>query len=89
MKYLLTKKQTDLLIGISNDIIILTKLKEAQNFISSRIENSSTLDLNEEEIEKILDELTTAFVSKGVDQTYEPNEYGLQIERLIDIFSND
>lgn len=89
MKYLLTKTQLDLLIGISSDTIIQTKLKEAKSISSSRIENRCSVDLNEEEIEKILDELTNAFISQGIDQTYEPNEYGLKIERLIDVFFND
>ncbi len=88
MRYSLTKNQTDLLIGISNDTIMLTKLKEARSVSSTRVENKCSVDFNDEEIEKILDELTNAFVSRGIDQTYEPNEYGLQIERLIDVFND-
>lgn len=87
MKYLLTKSQNELLFKISKNIVIQAKLIESSK--GPYVGNRYIIDLNEEELEKILDELTNVFISQGVDQAYEPNAYGLQIERLIDIFSSE
>ena len=46
-----------------------------------------SLPEGKEETERLLDDLSYLLTSKGMDKDWEPNEFGLKIEELIDLFS--
>ena len=45
------------------------------------------IELSESELEIILDELTFLFTLKRIEKNGEPNEFGIYIENLIDVFT--
>ncbi len=49
--------------------------------------NKLSISFSSKEISMILDELTLLFTSKGLKKNDEPNDFGLLIEELIDIFA--
>ena len=52
-----------------------------------QIYNKCLLLLSKDKIEKILDNLSDYLIEKGLYKSDEPNQLGLYIESLIDIFS--
>ena len=69
-------------ISISDKIENLLKLR-----ISIHDNSDYLIDFSELEIEIILDELTFLFTLKGIEKNGEPNEFGIYIENIIDIFT--
>jgi hypothetical protein len=39
------------------------------------------------EIEKLCDVISNEFLMKGIREDFEPNEYGLELERLLDVLN--
>lgn len=50
--------------------------------------SASLIKLTSQEAETLVDALTYALTDIGLDETSEPNEIGLKIEKLIDQFSS-
>ncbi|AHI54890.1 hypothetical protein ACP0AK_12080 [Listeria ivanovii] len=62
-------------------------LSEHPKYISE-IEKNGVDNLNPESIDGILDILLTSFVNYGLEDNDEPNNYGLEIEHLIDLVND-
>ncbi|MBC2254439.1 hypothetical protein HCB46_03020 [Listeria ivanovii] len=67
--------------------MLFTLLSGHPEYISE-IEKNGVDNLNPESIDGILDILLTAFVNYGLEDNDEPNNYGLEIEHLIDLVND-
>jgi len=83
-KYLVTKQQLIFL----KDIIRNKKIaKILQNINENKPSHSHTIYISPIELEILFDELTYLITDAGLDKNSEPNDLGLKIEALIDVFS--
>ena len=64
------------------------KLKESSSKLkNSHKTNTFSISVSQKDKEKITIQLGNVLAEKGLDPDSEPNEFGLMIEELIDIFS--
>ena len=49
--------------------------------------NDSVIKFDMSEYQAFVEELTNLLIAKGLDENDEPNELGIKIERLIDVFN--
>lgn len=74
------------MIKLSNNSFLILKdcLQKHNPSLIPAIENSSTTKYTEEFYNQLRQIVGEELVAKGFDKDYEPNEYGLALERLID-----
>lgn len=91
-RYTIDLKYLQLMDELLLDKNVKNKIKQALN--NNRIikngygTNKYFIDLSEEDVETMLNELSTLFISKGLQMNDEPNRLGLSIEELIDIITS-
>ncbi|MDX8430225.1 MAG: hypothetical protein SNF33_00210 (plasmid) [Candidatus Algichlamydia australiensis] len=88
-KYKLTRTELIFLIeNVENEAV----RKKINNLFSNHVYNGSksiyNVTLTEQQADLIIDELMNLFTSKGIDAHDEPNEFGLQVESVLDAFSS-
>lgn len=76
----------DLLNYIKSDSVLNKLLNLLNSDEFSDENNYSVIDFSDSELEITLDELTFLFTLKGLEKNGEPNNFGVHIESLIDIF---
>ncbi len=62
--------------------------KQQEEFIHNEL-NLSITPSEEQGIGELLSKLDRLFLEKGLKEGAEPNEYGLMIEELIDVFNRE
>ncbi len=88
--YIIKKDQLSFLIKNLLDQSVINKLKNFNSeilIINDSQTNRCQISLNDVEVSSLLDELTLLLTSEGLKLNDEPNDFGLLIESLIDIFS--
>lgn len=67
--------------------MLYTLLTRHPEYINE-IENNGVDNLKRESIDAIMDILTSAFIMYGLEDDDKPNNYGLEIEDLVDIVND-
>ncbi|WP_233453167.1 hypothetical protein [Listeria marthii] len=67
--------------------MLYTLLTRPPEYINE-IENNGVDHLKRESIDAIMDILTSAFIMYGLEDDERPNNYGLEIEDLVDIVND-
>ncbi|EAD9074332.1 hypothetical protein FFC00_14480 [Listeria monocytogenes] len=67
--------------------MLYTLLTRHPEYINE-IENNGVDNLKRESIDAIMDILTSAFIMYGLEDDERPNNYGLEIEDLVDIVND-
>ncbi|EAC3109127.1 hypothetical protein BJM51_05495 [Listeria monocytogenes] len=67
--------------------MLYTLLTRHPEYINE-IENNGVDHLKRESIDAIIDILTSAFLAYGLEDNDKPNNYGLEIEDLVDIVND-
>ncbi|MDT0065785.1 hypothetical protein QJV38_01015 [Listeria cossartiae subsp. cayugensis] len=67
--------------------MLYTLLTRHPEYINE-IENNGVDNLKRESIDAIMDILTSAFIMYGLEDEERPNNYGLEIEDLVDIVND-
>lgn len=90
-RYVLNKESIDYLLNMLKKEELIKKIrccKENKIFKNNYFTNAYFVDFYAEEVKILLDELSDNLINRGLDKNSEPNQLGLQIERLIDVFSD-
>ena len=83
----LKKEQLNLIFENVKDMTLKDIILKAKNDAAPEKKGIS-LFLSEADLEKVLDELTFAFTSKGLDANDEPNALGKELDEIIGILYN-
>ena len=93
MKLKISRNRIISLVDIAREASVVSKLKNIltlpQDNLNHKDSQMMEFELSEEEVQEILDELTTRLVEQGINLDNEPNRFGLIVEDLIDVFARE
>ena len=93
MKLKISRNRIISLVDIAREASVVIKLKNIltlpQDNLNHKDSQMMEFELSEEEVQEILDELTTRLVEQGINLDNEPNRFGLIVEDLIDVFARE
>jgi hypothetical protein len=69
----------------SREIMILRRLREKLNGSDAELlENVINETLARNDVQRVCELINNEFLMKGIEEDYEPNEYGRELENLLD-----